>query len=90
MGTGSDMPVPRLSNVMTRANDARRLRKRACQESSHMTSTIAVPGGDEDDVEGAAAEYLVADVGLADSREEGFGLHGGHFLPVGPISSTFG
>ena len=37
--TGSESPVPRLSNVMTRANDASRLMARASGGNSHASST---------------------------------------------------
>ncbi len=37
-GTGSERPVPRLSNRISRANDASREKKRACSGSSHWYS----------------------------------------------------
>ena len=39
LATGSDIPVPRLSNTINRENDASRVRNRASRGSSHATST---------------------------------------------------
>jgi hypothetical protein len=38
--TGSERPVPRLSNRITRENDARRSTNRAIGRTSHMASTL--------------------------------------------------
>ena len=39
LATGSDMPVPRLSNTISRENDASRVEKPGKAGSSHATST---------------------------------------------------
>ena len=43
--TGSDIPVPRLSKMINRENDASRVRKRASVGSSQATSTCETKPG---------------------------------------------
>ena len=43
--TGSDNPVPRLSKVIKRENDANRRKKRANDGSSHITSMFETHPG---------------------------------------------
>src|SRR4029450_1646977 len=45
VGTGSDRPVPRLSNRMSRANEARRSRNLASPGSSHISSILETHPG---------------------------------------------
>jgi hypothetical protein len=63
--TRSDMPVPRLSNRISRQNDESRSRKGAKLGIAPVKLEMRDVAGNEDEIEGAFAADLVGDVDLA-------------------------
>src|SRR5213596_2960797 len=66
-GTASDMPVPRLSKTISRANEAMRS-KRAQEGNGPRKLDVRGRPGNEDDVERPVAGDPVGDVDVAAAR----------------------
>ena len=66
VGIGSDRPVPRLSNMISRPNDARRSRRRGQRRHVPLRLDVAEPLVEQQDVGRPVAEDLVGEVEVAE------------------------
>ncbi len=84
--TRSESPVPRLSKMIRRENDASRFRNFARSGVLPCQFDMRHPPGDVDQVERTFADDLVGDVHLAAARVSGLGSHPGMLYRQSPRS----
>jgi hypothetical protein len=74
-----EMPVPRLSNEMSREKEARRRVRAAIPGTGQASSTCETNGGTRTEVERAVPDNLVGNRDVAALRVTRLGLHGVSF-----------
>ena len=75
------MPVPRLSNTISRENEASRVRNRASRGSSQATSTWETKPGHENEIDRAVTDHLIRDADRTAPGVPRLRLHHGIYTP---------